>query len=1097
MESKKGSLVVMFLVTVSAFSATLSVIPDNAEAGIRYVGGVGPGNYTTIQSAIDAANDDDTVFVFNGTYVENIVVRKDLSLFGEHGNATIIDGGGNPVVVWIEACTVTMSGFSVTNGSSWAISLADSASTTISNNNISGNSGYGLGSGRSPFSTITNNIISKNVDDGVVIFDSLGNTIANNNISGNYGGVVIYDDVGSIINGNNISNNVLDGIYFYNSTSTTVSNNYLLNNNEWGTTFAESSSIWFTDNLISNSNISIRLIDSSWHLLSGNTMEGGSIFLSGDQIEYWNTHTIDSSNILNGKPVYFCKNTLGGTIPSGAGQVILANCDGVTVENQDFSNLYYGMLVGYSSGNIIINNTVLSSDRIGIYLQASSGNLIVSNNISDSGNGGIHVDPTSSANSIMNNTASRNGHGVLLDSPGNFLAGNILNNNSNGVYLASSDNNRIANNTIFSNLRGVVLRSSIGNEIYHNNILGNGIQAEDFTSANLWDNGYPSGGNYWSDYAGTDTKNGVNQDLPGSDGIGDIPYNITGGLNQDRYPLMDPLAVLPSVPSEPQNLNATAGNQQVSLSWSPPVSHGGAPITDYRIYRGNISGGESFLVEVGNVLAYVDSGLMNGQTFYYQVSAVNVAGEGPKSTEANATPTLIPTVPSEPQNPLVTPGDGLIDLTWDAPLFDGNSSITNYRLYRGTTSGGEAFLLEIGNITMYDDTGLTNGQTYYYKVSAVNAIGEGPKSNEASATPATIPTPPQNLVAMAGDREASLSWDPPSSDGGSSVTSYRIYRGTTPGGEVFLTEVGNVTSYVDIGLSPGQTYYYQVSAMNVVGEGPISNETHATPTTMPGAPTTLQARLTGSGFENITITWSLSSDDGSGQDSVVGYEVYQNLTYDSNGLSYQLSSFIPNGSTGLTIQSEGEGDPNNHFFRICAVDFNGLKNCTKEQAGKFTRPLSKGPNLISIPFIQSDESLQTVLQTVSYDNAWSYDPINQEWRSFSISKPYGGTLQSANHTMGIWVDVTQDSNFTVAGVVPTSTTINLQAGWNLVGFPSFDDNYTVADLKAALAVERMEGFEGLAPPYSLKVMLDVDFLQAGFGYWIMVESEASWTIVNS
>jgi hypothetical protein len=96
--------------------------------------------------------------------------------------------------------------------------------------------------------------------------------------------------------------------------------------------------------------------------------------------------------------------------------------------------------------------------------------------------------------------------------------------------------------------------------------------------------------------------------------------------------------------------------------------------------------------------------------------------------------------------------------------------------------------------------------------------------------------------------------------------------------------------------------------------------------------------------------------------------------------------------------------------------------------------------------------------------------------------------------MGIWVNVTQDSNLTVAGVVPTSTTIGLQAGWNLVGFPSFDDNYTVADLRAASVVERIEGFDGLAPPYFLRVMTDGDFLQAGFGYWIRVESKAIWTV---
>ena len=112
------------------------------------------------------------------------------------------------------------------------------------------------------------------------------------------------------------------------------------------------------------------------------------------------------------------------------------------------------------------------------------------------------------------------------------------------------------------------------------------------------------------------------------------------------------------------------------------------------------------------------------------------------------------------------------------------------------------------------------------------------------------------------------------------------------------------------------------------------------------------------------------------------------------------------------------------------------------------------------------------------------------------SKPYDGTLEHANHTIGLWVNVTQDSNFTIAGVVPISTAIHLHAGWNLVGFPSFDDNYTVADLKAVIAVGRIEGFDGGPPPYFLRAMTDGDFLQAGFGYWINTSSEATWIVTN-
>ena len=133
----------------------------------------------------------------------------------------------------------------------------------------------------------------------------------------------------------------------------------------------------------------------------------------------------------------------------------------------------------------------------------------------------------------------------------------------------------------------------------------------------------------------------------------------------------------------------------------------------------------------------------------------------------------------------------------------------------------------------YPDGVVTNGTTYYYKVSAENAIGESAPSNEASATPTAPPEPPgtpTDLQALAGDGTVSLSWTAPSFDGGSPITGYRVYRGTSPGGETFLQSTGAVTSFHDSGLVNGTTYYYKVTALNAIGEGSLSNEASATPT---------------------------------------------------------------------------------------------------------------------------------------------------------------------------------------------------------------------------------------------------------------------------
>ena len=91
--------------------------------------------------------------------------------------------------------------------------------------------------------------------------------------------------------------------------------------------------------------------------------------------------------------------------------------------------------------------------------------------------------------------------------------------------------------------------------------------------------------------------------------------------------------------------------------------------------------------------------------------------------------------PSAPQTLQATAGTLKVTLNWQAPISDGNSPITNYRIYRGTTSGGETYLTEVGNVLSYTDLSVVATVPYYYKVSAKNAVGEGVKSNESTATP--------------------------------------------------------------------------------------------------------------------------------------------------------------------------------------------------------------------------------------------------------------------------------------------------------------------------------------------------------------------------
>ncbi|MHA1962408.1 MAG: CARDB domain-containing protein [Candidatus Thorarchaeota archaeon] len=301
--------------------------------------------------------------------------------------------------------------------------------------------------------------------------------------------------------------------------------------------------------------------------------------------------------------------------------------------------------------------------------------------------------------------------------------------------------------------------------------------------------------------------------------------------------------------------------------------------------------------------------------------------------------------------------------------------------------------------------------------------------------------------------------------------------------------------------TPGglHTIYAVVDPENNVTE---SNETNNIATVDIGVislrpPTVMQAVLSGNNLENVTLDWSLSPDDGNGSMTVTGYKIFRNMTYNSDGLGYSFAVTLPNGTHTFEDFGAGEGNLNNYFYHICARDVNNTTACSRTQAGKFTRQLARGPSLISIPLTQSDESVGKILQTVRFDKAWVYDSSNKKWKWYMTFKPYKGELRSINETRGFWVNATEDCNFTVAGILPIQTTIHLSKGWNLVGFPSFRQDYAVAELKTEVAGERIEGFDPSVPPYFLRLMLDGNILETGYGYWVNVADETIWVVASS
>ena len=279
---------------------------------------------------------------------------------------------------------------------------------------------------------------------------------------------------------------------------------------------------------------------------------------------------VERDNIVVDGAGYTLQGTGGGT------GIDLSSRSMVTSQNMEIKAFKYGIRLWGSSNNTILgNNITTSSFCYGVYLYSSCNNTISENNITANNayNYGICLDESSnnsifnnnirniwtgillriqsnpsSNNSISRNNIRNNTYGIWLNlSSFNIVSGNNITDNDYGIRLYYySENNSISGNNITANNEGGIwFYSSSNNSIYHNNFINNTNQVYDFswdypsveTSINIWDDGYPSGGNYWSNYTGVDAKNGPNQDQDGSDGIGDTPFVIYEN-NTDRYPLM-------------------------------------------------------------------------------------------------------------------------------------------------------------------------------------------------------------------------------------------------------------------------------------------------------------------------------------------------------------------------------------------------------------------------------------------------------------------------------------------------------------------------------------------------------------------------------
>ena len=253
-------------------------------------------------------------------------------------------------------------------------------------------------------------------------------------------------------------------------------------------------------------------------------------------------------NILVNNSVSLIGENRHGTIIDGnfTGNVVFITADDVKVTCFTIRNARAWPPIGNgidleNSKNCNITGNIIKDNLMGIRLTTSSNNTIANNQVlcvPDFVGVALY---SSNGNTIANNAISSGNMAILVGGSYNTLNGNKLYSNTFGIRLGNSNSNIIVANEIFNNSMGIYIASyGSNNLVYHNNFENNTEQAISFNSTNIWDSGYPSGGNYWSDYNGTDLFSGPYQNETGGDGIGDTPYIIPYVNNSDTYPLIKP-----------------------------------------------------------------------------------------------------------------------------------------------------------------------------------------------------------------------------------------------------------------------------------------------------------------------------------------------------------------------------------------------------------------------------------------------------------------------------------------------------------------------------------------------------------------------------
>ena len=381
-----------------------------------------------------------------------------------------------------------------------------------------------------------------------------------------------------------------------------------------------------------------------------------------------------------------------------------------------------------------------------------------------------------------------------------------------------------------------------------------------------------------------------------------------------------PSALSVTVPGAPRSVVPTPGNGLVTVAFAPPTSDGGYSITSYTAVSSNLTTAATSSTSAASTSTSIQvSNLTNGNPYAFVVYATSAVGKGEKSAASAA---VIPvTVPGAPTSVVATPGDRSASVAYTPPTSDGGSRITSYTAVSSnlTTAATSSTQSVASTSTSILVSSLTIGNPYSFIVYATSDVGKGIESAASAAvTPVTVPGAPTGVVATPGDRSASVAYTPPTSDGGSRITSYTAVSSnlTTAATSSTQSVASTSTSILVSSLTIGNPYSFIVYATSDVGKG-IKSAASAviSPGTKP-APPTIDSALGGNGY--VTVTFHPNGDGGVPITSYTATSPNVSGTFTISGdqlLSQPLAITVP----GLTIGT-------NYTFNVTATNNNGISD---------------------------------------------------------------------------------------------------------------------------------------------------------------------------